>query len=89
MLQFALPLLALSASLASKPCTESPRQIPDSLLAKATVAKGIAGAGRVALDPSGSCIEIDVNSPGTKRLVKLLLRTLEVPSRAVRFQVVS
>ncbi len=89
MLQLALPLLALSASLASKPCTESPRQVSDSLLARAAVAKGIAGTERVALSPSGSCIEIDVATPGTKRLVKLVLRTLEVPSRAVRFQIVS
>jgi hypothetical protein len=85
----ALPLMALSISIASKPCVESSRQIADSVLAKAAVAKGIAGTSRVALDPSGSCVEIDVTSPGTKRLVRLVLRTLEVPAEAVRFQVVS
>jgi hypothetical protein len=85
----ALSLVAITASIGSKPCVESARQVSDSVLAKAAVAKGFAGTSRVALDPSGSCVEIDVNSPGTKRLVRLMLRTLEVPAGSVRFQVVS
>jgi hypothetical protein len=89
MLQLALPLLALAATPASKPCTDSSRQLPGDLLARAEVARGLAGTQRVTLDASGSCIEIEVSSYGTGRLVALILRSLDVPYEAVRFHVVS
>lgn len=89
MLQLALTSLALAATLASKPCSDSSLRVDDSLLTKAAVAKGLAGTQRVTLDASGSCIEIDVNSYGTKRLAALILRSLDVPREAVRFNVVS
>lgn len=89
MLKLALPTLALAATLASKPCTDSSQPLPGDLFAKAEVAKGLAGTERVALDASGSCIDIDVISVGTGRLVALILRSLEVPYEAVRFHVVS
>jgi hypothetical protein len=84
-----LPSLALAAILASKPCTDASQPLPSDLLTKAAVAKGLAGTSRVASDAAGSCIDIDVNSVGTGRLVALILRSLEVPYEAVRLHVVS
>jgi hypothetical protein len=89
MLQLVLTSLALAATLASKPCSDSSHRIDDSLLARASVAKDLAGTERVAVDPSGSCIEIDVNGYGTERLAALILRSMDVPYEVVRFNVVS
>ena len=82
-------LAALLVDSASKPCSVLAAQSADSLLVKGQVAMGIAGTQRVTLDASGSCLNIEVRTPGTARLVALLLRGLEVPEDAVRFQVVS
>jgi hypothetical protein len=81
--------VALLAQSTSKPCTPSPQAAADSLLIKANLAMWIPGTRRVTVDRSGSCLEIDVSTPGTARLVALLLRTMHVPHDAVRFQVVS
>ena len=89
MLQLALSSLALAATLASKPCSDSSVRVDDTLLAHAAVAKGLAGTQRVELDPTGTCIDIEVNSYGTARLVALILRSLDVPYQAVRYHVVS
>ena len=89
MLQLALSSLTLAATLASKPCSDSSLRLDDGVLAKAAVAKGLAGTSRIALDASGSCIDIDVNSYGTGRLVALIMRSLDVPYEAVRYHVVS
>jgi hypothetical protein len=87
------PVILLSAALVtpvvSKPCSYASQGGADSLLAKGNVAMGIPGTQRVALDPSGGCLRIDVRTAGTARLVGLLLRGLAVPHDAVRFQVVS
>jgi hypothetical protein len=87
------PTVLLSAILAvpvaAKPCTHSSQISADSLLARGNVAMGIPGTQRVALDASGGCLQIDVRTAGTARLVGLLLRTLEVPGDAVRMKVVS
>jgi hypothetical protein len=84
---------ALAAALlvhsASKPCTPSSQGAADSLLTKGNVAMWIPGTRRVTVDQSGTCLQIEVGTPGTARLVGLLLRTLHVPHDAVRFQVVS
>jgi hypothetical protein len=42
----------------------------------------------VAVDPAIRCIGIQVRTPGTARLVKLLLRGVEVPREAVELRVV-
>jgi hypothetical protein len=95
MLQLALrlaPSLLLAALLvpsAAKPCAPSAQAVGDSRLSKGNVAMDIPGTRRVAVDRSGSCLEVDVSTPGTARLVALLLRSLDVPAEAVRFQVVS
>jgi hypothetical protein len=89
MLQLALSSVALAATLASKPCSDSSLRLDDADLAHAAVAKGLAGTQRVALDASGTCIDVEVNSYGTARLVALILRSLDVPYQAVRYHVVS
>lgn len=85
----ALLAAALLVPSTTKPCASSSRGIADTLLAKANVALGIAGTRRVAVDPSGSCLQIDVSTRGTARLVALLLRSLDVPHGAVRLHIVS
>lgn len=80
---------ALLVPSAAKPCAPSSLSASDSLLAKANVALALPGTRRVALDRSGSCIAIDVSTPGTARLVGLLLRGLDVPRHAVRLRIVS
>ena len=71
----------------AKPCAAPVGVSQETLLAQAEVARGIAGTDAVSLDPSGSCITIAVRTPGTARLVELLLRGMKVPADAVRFQV--
>ncbi len=85
----ALLSAALLVPSTTKPCAPSSAGVSDSLLAKANVALGIAGTRRVAVDPAGACLQIDVTTPGTARLVSLLLRSLDVPQGAVRLHVVS
>ena len=84
----ALPLAAaLSFGSAPKPCAAPAGVSAATLLAQAEVARKLAGTENVALDASGGCIDISVRTPGTARLVELVLRGMEVPSGAVRFQV--
>ncbi len=85
----ALLSAALLVPSTTKPCAPSSAGVSDSLLAKANVALGIAGTRRVAVDSAGSCLQIDVATPGTARLVSLLLRSLDVPQAAIRLHVVS
>ena len=83
-------LLASSAVLLApvpvKPCDTSETSA-EALLSKARVARRIAGTQSVELDASRSCINVAVRTPGTARLVELLLRGMKVPSEVVRFQV--
>lgn len=83
-----LPLAAaLPLASAAKPCGAPSGVSQETLLAQAEIARGLAGTDAVALDPSRSCIMISVRTPGTARLVELLLRGVKVPVDAVRFQV--
>ena len=79
----------LSLQSQSKPCTSPSGYSADSLVSRASLALDLPGTRRVTVDPSGTCLQIEVQSPGTARLVKLILRALEVPRDAVRFQVVT
>ena len=84
----ALPLTAaLAAGVPAKPCTVPSGASVQSLLAQAEIARGLAGTEAVGIDPASSCIRIAVRTPGTARLVELLLRGVKVPAEAVRFQV--
>ena len=72
-----------------KPCDGS-ATIPglEGMLPLARVALGIPGTDQVAVDPTGRCIGIQVRTPGTARLVKLLLRGVNIPREAVTLRVV-
>ncbi|MBA3258745.1 MAG: hypothetical protein H0T68_04680 [Gemmatimonadales bacterium] len=85
----ALLTAALLLPSTAKPCAPSSGSLSDTVRAKANVALGIAGTRRVAVDPSGSCLQIEVSTRGTARLVALLLRSLDVPRGAVRLHIVS
>lgn len=84
---------ALAAALVlqseSKPCSSQSGYSADSLVSRANLALDLPGTRRVTVDPSRSCLQIEVQSHGTARLVKLILRAMEVPRDAVRFQVVT
>lgn len=82
-------VLTTDAHALAKPCG-SPVASPDleEMLVRAHVALDLAGTDRVALDPTRRCIGIQVRTRGTARLVKLLLRGVEVPGEAVDIQVV-
>jgi hypothetical protein len=72
-----------------KPCfggTAAP--VLEEMLSRARAALDIAGTEQVALDPTGRCIGIQVRTPGTARLVQLLLRGVEIPREAVDLRVV-
>jgi hypothetical protein len=72
-----------------KPCsggTAGP--VLEEMLVRARAALDLAGTEQVALDPTGRCIGIQVRTPGTARLVQLLLRGVEIPRDAVDLRVV-
>ncbi len=83
--------LALTSTLdtVAKPCSGL-TAVPalEEMLPRARVALDIPGTEQVALDPAGRCIGIQVRTQGTARLVKLLLRGVEIPREAVDLRVV-
>ena len=92
----ALPPLAISAfALMSaadrsvKPCDgRIAAPALEEMFPRARTALRLPGTAQVALDPTGRCIGIEVRTRGTARLVKLLLRGVEVPREAVDLRVV-
>lgn len=87
----AVSALALSSSETqlSKPC-DGTTDVPalEGMLPLARVALRIPGTDQVAVDASGRCIGIQVRTHGTARLVKLLLRGVNIPREAVDLRVV-
>lgn len=82
-----LPLAAsLAVATTAKPCTPPVGVSAEDLLARAAIARKLAGTESVALDASRSCIDIAVRTTGTARLLELVLRGMAVPTEAVRFQ---
>jgi hypothetical protein len=81
-------VLTMTTSAAAKPCsgTASVQEL-EQLLPRASVALGLAGTELVAIDSSGHCIGVQVRTYGTARLVKLILRGVEVPRQAVELRV--
>jgi hypothetical protein len=73
----------------AKPCSGL-TAVPalEEMLPLARAALDIPGTEQVALDPTGRCIGIQVRTRGTARLVKLLLRGVEIPREAVDLRVV-
>jgi hypothetical protein len=60
----------------------------EEMLPRARAALDIPGTEQVAVDPTRRCIGIPVRTQGTARLVKLLLRGVEIPREAVDLRVV-
>jgi hypothetical protein len=81
--------LTLTTPAHAKPCSgaASVQQLEE-LLPRASVALALAGTDEVAIDPNRRCIAVQVRSYGTARLVKLILRSMEVPREAVELRVV-
>jgi hypothetical protein len=81
--------LTLTTPAHAKPCTgaTSVQELED-MLPRANVALALAGTEQVAIDPSRRCIGVQVRSRGTARLVKLILRSMDVPREAVELRVV-
>lgn len=84
----ALLVLTMTTSAAAKPCsgTASVQELEE-LLPRASVALDLAGTDQVAIDSTGHCIGVQVRTYGTARLVKLILRGVEVPRQAVELRV--
>ncbi|HEU4473193.1 MAG TPA: hypothetical protein VFR72_00075 [Gemmatimonadales bacterium] len=61
----------------------------EEMLPRARTALDIPGTDQVSLDAGRRCIGIQVRTTGTARLVKLLLRAVEVPREAVDLRVVA
>jgi hypothetical protein len=81
--------LALTTTAAAKPCSGSASvQELEALLPRASVALALAGTDQVAIDSTRHCIGVQVRTHGTARLVKLILRSMEVPRQAVELRVV-
>jgi hypothetical protein len=85
----AIASLALTTPAHAKPCSGAASvQELEELLPRASVALALAGTDEVAIDPNRHCIGVQVRTYGTARLVKLILRGMEVPREAVEFRVV-
>jgi hypothetical protein len=85
-----LVLIAGLHATAAKPC-DGLTAVPalEEMLPRARTALGIAGTDQVSIDTARRCIGIQVRTKGTARLVKLMLRAVEVPRGAVDLQVVA
>jgi hypothetical protein len=81
--------LVPTAATVAKPCSGQ-TSVPalEELLPRVSTALGLPGTDQVTIDPARRCIAVQVRTQGTARLVKLLLRGLEVPREAVELRVV-
>jgi hypothetical protein len=85
----AASLALVLTTTAAKPCSGSAGvQELEALLPRASVALALAGTDAVAIDSTRHCIGVQVRTYGTARLVKLILRSLEVPRDVVELRVV-
>ena len=77
------------ADVFAKPCNGA-TPVPDleSMLPGARVALDLPGTDQVAVDAATRCIGIQVRSQGTARLVKLVLRGMNVPREVADLRVV-
>ena len=83
----ALLVLTMTTSAVAKPCSGTASVQLEELMPRASVALDLAGTDQVANDSTGHCIGVQVRSYGTARLVKLILRGVEVPRQAVELRV--
>jgi hypothetical protein len=81
--------LTLTTPAHAKPCSGAASvQELEELLPRASLALALAGTDQVAIDSTRHCIGIQVRSYGSARLVKLILRSMEVPRETVELRVV-
>jgi hypothetical protein len=81
--------LALSTPAAAKPCSgRIGAPALEELLPRVSTALDLPGTDQVAIEPARRCIAVQVRTQGTARLVRLLLRGLQVPREAVELRVV-
>lgn len=81
--------LTFTSPAAAKPCEGvSNSAMLDEMLPKVRTALAIPGTDQVGIDQTRRCIAVQVRTVGTKRLVKLLLRGMDVPREAVDLRVV-
>ena len=81
-------LLALPTPASAKPCVGAAAASLEELLPRVRTALELPGTDQVGIDTDRRCIGVQVRTHGTARLVKLLLRGLEVPREAVDLRVV-
>ena len=81
--------LTPDAPTSAKPCSGA-TSVPalEEMLPRVSKALTLPGTDQVAIDPARRCIGVQVRTRGTARLVKLLLRGLDVPREAVELRVV-
>jgi hypothetical protein len=84
-----LVVLATAPDALAKPCTGR-TAVPalEEMLPRARVALDLPGTDQVAVDGASRCIGIQVRSRGTARLVKLVLRGMNVPREDADIRVV-
>ena len=81
--------LTTPAAAFAKPCNgATPVPTLESMLPGARVALDLPGTDQVAVDAATRCIAIQVRSKGTARLVKLVLRGMNVPREVADLRVV-
>lgn len=81
--------LTLGLQVLVKPCNgDTAVPVLEEMLPRARAALDIPGTQQVILDHGRRCIGIEVRTHGTARLVKLLLRGVEIPREAVDLRVV-
>ena len=81
--------LTVTAPSDTKPCSgQTGMPALEDMLPRVSAALDLPGTDQVGIDPSSRCIAVQVRTSGTARLVKLLLRGLDVPRDAVELRVV-
>jgi hypothetical protein len=82
-------VLTSAPQVLAKPC-DGLTTVPllEEMLPRARAALDIPGTQQVVLDPTRRCIGIEVRTQGTARLVKLLLRGVDIPREVVDLRVV-
>jgi hypothetical protein len=87
----AVASVALTATVPAeaKPCSgETSVPMLEEMLPRVRAALDLPGTDQVGIDESRRCIAVQVRTTGTARLVKLMLRGLDVPREAVDLRVV-
>ena len=81
--------LTVAVPAAAEPCSgRTTVPMLEEMLPRVRTALNLPGTDQVGIDPARRCIAVQVRTAGTARLVKLLLRGVDVPREAVDLRVV-